>query len=555
MASIMSTAYRYSHRGRKIQRCFRSSSLCVNWNDNTNKSDDKASHHRQPQTYSSLQSSRNYHVTAKKEILPLIAAAVGIGGYYSYRALKMMDHEWEEYQEDLKEYNLEHGIQDNEDSLDGGNITTPTSKPQTTTFNKAKAFKGGTMAIDLGTLNVRIAHRSSSADSRPSVMVNREGKRSTPNHIIFESDGSFVTGKLASAKEYEKSDSANPVVNSGQMMRNSEDDTDPSIRNHMIQQVISSCAKDALEQAIGRKNISSPILFALDHNYAYNVQPIFVYPPKQSSRDDDILDEYKDALRNLSLPDSIAEFVPEPLCAVNGAKFYSLLPNAAEGPVLVIDVGARSTSMSIVEGDNVKYHSRLSSFGGESLVEALMKYVTKSFYKNKYEVVSDKMALQRIYDATKDAVFEISSGSKNNLGRVQLNIPYLSIDEKMQPIHLDLGVSAKVLEAEFNDMIAKEIIPEFAMKQGVLSKSTQNPSDLSSLFTSMIMQVLEKSSQNPFALNSVLIVGGGARSPLIQKAIKTSVSSLAGEQFVQEKVVLPRDELIEELIVLGAALQ
>jgi hypothetical protein len=42
---------------------------------------------------------------------------------------------------------------------------------------------------------------------------------------------------------------------------------------------------------------------------------------------------------------------------------------------------------------------------------------------------------------------------------------------------------------------------------------------------------------------------------LIQRAIKDAVGSLAGQRFVEEKLVLPRDELIEELVVLGAALQ
>lgn len=559
MATQLSTACRRSQNGKIIQRYFRSPSLGVNWNEHK-KSNEAGIHQQEPKSSLKLLSYRKYHATTKKEILPLIAVGVGVIGVYSFKALRRMDEDWEEYQENLKEYNLEHGIKDGDDKdsntySDDSTTTTKAAKRKKTTFNKANTFKGGTLAIDLGTLNVRIAHKPSKADSKPSVIANREGKRATPNHILFETDGSFVTGQLASSKQYERSLSSSPVVNPGQMLRNSEDGTDPGIRNHMIQQVILACAKDALEQAVGRKTITSENIFSLDSSHGYNVQPVFVYPPERGSNSDDILGEYKEALRNLSVPNSIATFVAEPLCAVHGAKFHSLLPNCTPGPVMVIDVGASTTSMSIVEGSEVNYHSRLSGFGGESLVEAVMNYLSKTFYKQNYADVSDKMAVQRLYDAAKDAVLEISSGSKQNLGRVQINIPYLSMDAKMKPMHLDLGVSAKVLEAEFKDMVAKEVVPKFAMKQDVLSQSAQNPSDLSSLFASMIMQVMEKTGQSPFSLNSILIVGGGARSPLIQRAIKDAVGSLAGQRFVEEKLVLPRDELIEELVVLGAALQ
>jgi hypothetical protein len=83
----------------------------------------------------------------------------------------------------------------------------------------------------------------------------------------------------------------------------------------------------------------------------------------------------------------------------------------------------------------------------------------------------------------------------------------------------------------------------------------QNPTDLSLLFSSMIMRVFEESNQNPFALNSLLVVGGGARSPIIQKAIRNACATLAGEQFVQDKVIVPKDELVEELVVLGGTVK
>lgn len=222
---------------------------------------------------------------------------------------------------------------------------------------------------------------------------------------------------------------------------------------------------------------------------------------------------------------------------------------------MVVDVGASTTTLSIVDSGKIQYHSSLNGFGGETLINALMDYMSKEFYGRHHEDVDDQMGVQRLYDAAQGAIMEISSQSKKSHGRVQINIPFLSVDEKMKPRHLNIGVSASVLEAEFNDMVAKEIVPQFAIKQDVLSLSMQNPTDLSLLFSSMIMRVFEESNQNPFALNSLLVVGGGARSPIIQKAIRNACATLAGEQFVQDKVIVPKDELVEELVVLGGTVK
>ena len=499
----------------------------------------------------SPQSVRYYHATAKKEILPIIAIGVGVVGFYSVRALRRMDQDWEDYQESLIEFNLEHGIDDESE-----NVTDERKSPLTDTKS---AFKQGTMAIDLGTLNIRVAHKpyAQKEGHKSDIVVNREGARATRNHILYDTDGSFVTGNLASAKVYERSKSSHPVCNPGKLLREHNDSNiDDFVKKQMVAEVISSCANDALEQVLGSLKGSGQTksLFSVDSGIdGYNVKPIFTYPPSYELNDGISLQTYKDALKNLSFPDSIATFIPEPVAAVQAAKFLSLLPPSA-GPVMVVDVGASSTTISIVDSGMIQCYSSLDGFGGETLVEALMSYLSKSFYGSSYENVDDQMGVQRLYDAAQGAIMEISTESRKKHGRVQINIPYLSVDEKMKPKHLDIGVSASVLEAEFNDLVVREIIPQYALKQDVLSLAMQNPTDLSMFFSSMIMRVFEESNQNPFALNSLLLVGGGARSPIVQKAIRKACATLAGEQFVQEKVVVPKDELVEELVVLGGTL-
>mmetsp|Transcript_8172 Transcript_8172/g.12287 ORF Transcript_8172/g.12287 Transcript_8172/m.12287 type:complete len:527 (+) Transcript_8172:531-2111(+) len=522
-----------------------------------------------------------------------------------------MDDEWDEYQEALKEYKLEHGLSD----IDIDDGVDDDSFGNSAYSSDRALFKQGTMSIDLGSTNVRIAYlpnanENANANSsnngnnqKPKVIVNRQGGRSTPNSIIVETDGSTKSGTLAAAKIYERSQSNNPVLNPFTLLmsqqkqqQQQQGDVNVDVENDMntikmttnyaLENMLAPLAANALEQAIGGSSSSnrssspsSKVLFSVDSLNGvggYNTQPIFTYPPpntnsSSSSSSDGSENEseslyvqlYQDAIKDIISPLSIAKFIPEPICAVKGAKFFNVLPPVSSSPspsVLVIDIGGSTTSISIVESSSppyaLQYHSRIDNFGGETIIESLMNYLCKSFYDvPTVKSVSDTMGVQRLYDASKDALKEMMGGSKS---RVQINIPYLSVDDKMQPKHLDLGVSVKVLEAEFNDYVKDNIVPDVIVPQNLLSSSLsssgQQPNDLESLFSSMIMKVFETSGQNPFTLNSVLVVGGGARSPMFKNALKASFGKLAGEQFVQERVVFPTGALVEEMVVLGAAL-
>ena len=521
-----------------------------------------------------------YHTTTKKEILPLIAVgSLAVVGVYSFKALKRMDEEWEEYEEALREYKLEHGLSDEdmENIMDTtASTTTKNEGDYVKSASRGSSFEQGRLAIDLGSVNIRIAHYNDkkNTNTKPKIVVNREGSRSTPNSIIVETDGSIVSGKMAASKIYERSQSNNPVLNPYQLLssttttsNNNGSETTMTMK-YAVQNAISSLAKDALEQVVGRNDSSNAALFSIDSNNGYNTQPIFTYPPPKTedvvnNKDDSFLELYQDATYDLMSPSSIAKFIPEPICAVKGARYHNLIPSVSSGSslVMVVDVGGETTSISIIDesqmnnnqshSKSIQYHTRLNEFGGEIIVESIMNYLSKSFYGSSIDKVSDTMGVQRLYDSSQSAAMEIG-GSK--YGRVQINIPYLSVDEKMQPKHLDLGLSANVVKAELNDLVQTKIIPNIAMEQGVLSNVMNKPNDLESLLSSMIMNVLEKSGHNPFTLNSVLVIGGGARSPFIRDAFKTAFGQLAGDQFVQDKVVIPTDALVEEMVILGAAL-
>jgi len=506
---------------------------------------------------------RTFHATRKTEILPIVAVVVfGTFARYSYRALKRIDDEWIEYQESLREYRLEHGLDVEEETIDKQKRGS-SSKVDHSSFRQ---LKHGILGIDLGTCNIRISHRPPSSSSennpQPTILINREGGRSTPNKIYMDGAGHTLVGRLAQEKMFEKH---RQVLNPNQLLWNERDDF---LRNNSVHEVISSAVKQALETLpmlndTIQSTIQKDTLFSIDPTImaGQTIRPIFTYPQDHSDSspstpENNYIHRYKAAVKSLSYPETLALFVPQAVAIVTAAEYYKLSSRMnTQGPLLVIDVGGSETQLSLVEKENktlkVVYAYRLENFGGETLIEALMNHVVNDFYGKDMSDIQDGMALQRVYTAASSAVLELSNNRTTT--RAQINIPYLTVDEKFQPRHLDMGISKQILEAEFASIIKERVLLDAKRKQ-ILSSSFSDPKDLPTLMASVILKLLETAKQNPFALRCIIIAGGGTRSPIIQSAIKEGIAQLAGEQYVNDKVVIPKDEQVEELGALGAAL-
>lgn len=475
-----------------------------------------------------------------------------------------MDAEWEEYEEELREWKLSQGLDpDAELPSSSSSAGAGSSSADKTASGSGGAtssyFKNGTIGIDLGTTNLRIAHASPTTSYKPHVIVDREGGRATPNSIYYEHDGTAVVGRLAYGKLHERPEG--DVLNPHDMMR-AEAEHDNLLP--AVEEVIRSAAKNALEQALGSGgggggSREKGAIFAIDSSLSggYDVKPVFAYPAPSlghADKADIYKDRFQAAIYTLSEPTGIASFVKEPVAAVLGAMRESIMTVPKES-VLVLDVGGTVTSASLVapdasssQGYDVTHSLRLDGLGGETLVDALVSHLCQYFYEQPMEQVTDGMALQRLYDASRAAVLEISGGKD----RVQINIPYLSVDEKMQPRHLDVGVGRVILEHEIKDMLKSR--QQLYEEQDVLSKSMGQTSELTALLSSLIMRLLEESGTNPFALDKILVAGGGARSPIVQKAIKDALEGLGGPQLAaNDKLIIPPGELVEEIVVLGTA--
>ena len=517
--------------------------------------------------HSTIIQNKSYHATNRNEILPFIAAGVLVGaGVYTFRTLQQIDKDWEDYYHDLEEYKSVTGIDPEQQSSTASNSSS-TSANRGDNADLSSFFTGGTLAIDIGTSRLKLSHQpslSKNKNAKPTVIVDREGHRSTPAMAWTKDGEDTLVGRLAASRSFDTR-GGSIVHPQDVLLGNNEEPTDDNDME-AIQKTLRDVASNALDQALGGSSAGSSSsnnpLFVLDTSMAtpgsYNVRPVITYPPVQSTKDTN--EQYQRALNGLTSPDGIAEYVSEPVAIVSGAEYYNLFPptSSAGAPVLVVDVGGTKTQVSMVLGDEVSYSSSLP-FGGDTYIDLLVSKLAADFFGPSAEndddstdisakpKLNDPTALQRLYEESTKAVHELS-----NKTRSEINIPYLTMDlETRQPKHLEVGMSRKVVDAEFLSWLENKLVPHLQQSTSntSLSQALPPPTNLSTLFSSVIMSSLEQTSMTPMQLRAVLVVGGGARIPLVQSSMKGSVGYLAGEL---DKLVIPEGELLGELCVLGA---
>jgi Hsp70 protein len=433
---------------------------------------------------------RHYHATAKREILPVVAAlGLLFIGRYSWKALRRMDEELEDYQWQLQQYEKAHR---NENS------------------GSTDQFQDGTLAVDVGSMFVKLAHNGNG------ILISREGARTTFAGIVKQDDDSddVLVGERAFEKYWEAMDAKKVAM---------AKDGDALLR------VITPAIQDALEranlnQSKMRSVVTVPASSVQDPKDPNN-------PWNQKTNKNEV---WKDA-----------EWIPEPVAAVWGAQVAKDLPlHDLSKPILVIDMGASVTSMSVVHKDVVKATVRLD-FGAQTYVDAICDHVVET-QEGLSMVKNDGMSWQRLCLAAQAAVQEL-----NTQPQTQLNVPYIGMDlETRQPIHLDLRVPRQLIEQKVTDTIVTEMIlkHENGSTSSILSPHVPVvPHSLSSLWMSLMTKLLTDIDQQPQDLGHVLVVGGGAKHSLVERSIKECFA------FFQTQVVSPTLSTRSELVALGAS--
>jgi len=370
------------------------------------------------------------------------------------------------------------------------------------------------IGIDLGTTNSCVAVMEG---GKAKVIPNSEGDNTTPSVVAFTKDGERLVG--ASAKR--------------QMV------TNPDKTFYAVKRLIGR-KFDAAEAKHHRDLVSYPIVKA-DNGDAWvevdgkkmspqEISAIVLQKMKKTAEDylgekvadavitvpayfnDSQRQATKDAGAIAGL--NVLRIVNEPTAS---ALAYGLDKVEENHLIAVYDLGGGTFDVSILEiGDGVfevKSTNGDTFLGGEDFDQVLIKYLAEEFKKEHgVDLMSDKLALQRLKEAAEKAKIELSSSQQT-----EVNLPFITADAS-GPKHLLIKITRAKFESLVGDLVERSLEP--------------------------CKQALKDAGVKAADIHEVVLVGGQTRMPLVQE----KVQSFFGRE--PHKGVNP-----DEVVAIGAAIQ
>ena len=325
---------------------------------------------------------------------------------------------------------------------------------------------GKVIGIDLGTTNSCVAVLEG---GDPVVITNAEGNRTTPSVVGFAKNGERLVGETAKRQAI-----TNPLRTITSIKRQMGSDYKVEIDGKTytpqdISAMILSKLKADAEAYLGEKVTEAVI----------TVPAYFTDSQKQAT---------KDAGRIAGL--EVKRIINEPTAA---SLAYGLDKETGNHKILVYDLGGGTFDVSILElGDGVfevLATSGNNKLGGDDFDDALMNFIADSFAKEYgIDLRKDKMALQRLKEASEKAKKELSSSQTTNI-----NLPFITVNED-GPLHLNMDITRVKFEQLTSHLVEKTIEP---MRRAI-SDAGISTNDI----------------------EKVILVGGSTRIPAVQEAVK-----------------------------------
>src|SRR5687768_5226164 len=228
--------------------------------------------------------------------------------------------------------------------------------------------------------------------------------------------------------------------------------------------------------------------------------------------DDDQRQATKDAGKIAGL--DVKRIVNEPTAA---ALAYGLDKDTDE-TIAVYDLGGGTCDITIMELGGGVFHVKSTNgdtqLGGSDMDDAVVEHLAKEFQaKAGINVRTDRAAMQRLRDAAERAKMELSGMTQTNV-----SLPFLAVDPKKGPQHLDLTLNRAKLEE-----IVRPIV-----------ERTRGP----------CMNALKDAKMTKDKVDKVVLVGGPTRMPIVQAFV---------EEVFGKKPVRGVDPM--QCVALGAAVQ
>ncbi len=369
------------------------------------------------------------------------------------------------------------------------------------------------IGIDLGTTNSCVAVMDGSSAK---VIENAEGVRTTPSMVAFNEDGERLVG--LPAKRQAVTNPENTLFAIKRMIgRRFEDPTVAKDQKLVPYQIVKADNGDAWVEAQSKSyspsQISAFILQKMKETaesyLGHEVTQAVITVPAYFN--DAQRQATKDAGKIAGL--EVLRIINEPTAA---ALAYGL--DKKDGKTIAVyDLGGGTFDVSILEiGDGVfevKSTNGDTFLGGEDFDMRMVDYLADEFKKeNSIDLRGDKLALQRLKEASEKAKIELSSASQT-----EINLPFITADQT-GPKHLTMKLTRAKLESLVDDLVQRTVGPcDAALKDAGLKAGE---------------------------IDEVVLVGGMTRMP---KVIET-VKNFFGKE--PHKGVNP-----DEVVAMGAAIQ
>jgi molecular chaperone DnaK len=367
------------------------------------------------------------------------------------------------------------------------------------------------IGIDLGTTLSVVAVMEG---GEPKVLPNEEGERLTPSVVAFGDKGEILVGTVARRQAIVNPDRT--IASIKRFIGRRFEEVSEEIRR-VPYKVARAPNGDAWVEVRGKtyspQQISSYVLAKLkraaEAHLGEPVKEAVITVPAYFN--DSQRQATKDAGRIAGL--DVKRIINEPTAA---ALAYGLDKKKDER-IAVYDFGGGTFDISILEvGEGVIEVISTNGdthLGGDDLDARVIDWVIAEFKKDTgIDVRNDRMALQRVRDASEKARIELSSTMETDI-----NLPFLTADAS-GPRHLQLRLTRAKLEQLIGDLIERSFGP--------------------------VKQALADANKNVNEIDEVVLVGGVTRTPMLQARVK--------EFFAKEphKGVNP-----DEVVALGAAVQ
>src|SRR5512145_135309 len=326
------------------------------------------------------------------------------------------------------------------------------------------------IGIDLGTTNSCVAIMEG---GEPVVIANSEGSRTTPSMVAFAENGERPVGQQAKRQAVTNPENTLFAI---KRLIGRKFDSDAVRKDIAISpfKIVKADNADAWVEVRG-KRFSPPEISAIvlqkmkktaeDYLGTTVTDAVITVP---AYFDDSQRQATKDAGKIAGL--NVLRIINEPTAA---ALAYGLDKKKDE-KIAVFDLGGGTFDISILElGDGVfevKATNGDTFLGGEDFDQKIIDYLADEFKKEQgIDLRGDKMALQRLKEASEKAKCELSSSMETDI-----NLPFITADQS-GPKHLNLKLSRAKLESICSDLLAKLVEPcKTALKDAGLSQAEIN---------------------------------------------------------------------------------